>query len=46
MKDRTKGLIIIVIGVLCVSPDAVLVRFLGDGGTDPWYVESEDAQRQ
>jgi drug/metabolite transporter (DMT)-like permease len=37
MKDRTKGLIIIVIGVLCVSPDAVLVRFLGEGGTDPWY---------
>jgi drug/metabolite transporter (DMT)-like permease len=37
MKDRTKGLLIIVIGVLCVSPDAVLVRFLGEGGTDPWY---------
>jgi len=38
MNDRTKGLLIILAGVLCVSPDAVLVRFLSEGGADPWYV--------
>ena len=32
MNDRTKGLIIILFGIVCVSPDAVLVRFLTEGG--------------
>jgi len=38
MNDRTKGLLIILAGVLCVSPDAVLVRFLSEGGADPWTI--------
>ena len=38
MNDRTKGLSIVLFGVLCVSPDAVLVRFLSTHGTDPWNI--------
>ena len=36
MKDRTKGLLIILTGVLIISPDAVLTRFMNEGGADPW----------
>ena len=38
MKDRAKGLLIILSGVLIISPDAVLVRFLSEGGADPWTI--------
>ena len=38
MKPRSKGLLIILAGVICVSPDAVLVRFLTEGGTRPWTI--------
>ena len=38
MNDRTKGLLIILAGVVAVSPDAVLVRFLSEGGTPPWTI--------
>ena len=38
MNDRTKGLLIILSGVLIISPDAVLVRFLSEGGADPWVI--------
>ncbi|KAL7507206.1 hypothetical protein ACHAWX_005073, partial [Stephanocyclus meneghinianus] len=38
MNDRTKGLSIILFGVLCVSPDAVLVRFLTTHGSNPWTI--------
>jgi len=36
MKDRSKGLLIILTGVLIISPDAVLTRFMNEGGADPW----------
>ena len=38
MNDRTKGLLIILTGVLIISPDAVLVRFLSEGGAEPWTI--------
>jgi hypothetical protein len=41
MKDRHKGILVAIFGVLAISPDAVLVRFLSDGGkgtTDPWVI--------
>lgn len=38
MKTRSKGLLIILAGVICVSPDAVLVRYLTEGGTKPWTI--------
>ena len=38
MNDRTKGLLIILFGVVAVSPDAVAVRFLSEGGTTPWTI--------
>lgn len=39
MKDRHKGILIVLWGVLCISPDAVLVRFLSeDGRADPWVI--------
>lgn len=38
MNDRTKGLLIILSGVLIISPDAVLVRYLSEGGADPWTI--------
>jgi drug/metabolite transporter (DMT)-like permease len=38
MKDRTKGLLVMLSGVLVISPDAVLTRFLGEGGADPWTI--------
>jgi len=38
MNDRTKGLLIILAGVVAVSPDAVLVRFLSENGTPPWTI--------
>ena len=38
MKDRTKGLLIILAGVICVSPDAVLVRYLSTNGARPWTI--------
>jgi len=38
MKDRHKGILVALVGILCISPDAVLVRFLtsGESNTDPW----------
>ena len=38
MNDRTKGLSIVLFGVLCVSPDALLVRFLSTHGSNPWTI--------
>jgi drug/metabolite transporter (DMT)-like permease len=38
MNDRTKGLGIALFGVFCVSPDALLVRFLSTHGSDPWTI--------
>jgi hypothetical protein len=38
MRDRQKGILVIVFGVLCVSPDAALTRFLSEGGTSPWTI--------
>ena len=38
MNDRTKGLLIILAGVICVSPDAVLVRYLSTNGARPWTI--------
>lgn len=39
MKDQQKGVLIVLLGVLCISPDAVLVRFLSDNErTDPWVI--------
>ena len=38
MRDRQKGILVIVFGVLCVSPDAALTRFLSEGGTNPWTI--------
>ena len=39
MKDHQKGVLIVLVGVLCISPDAVLVRFLSEEGrTDPWII--------
>eukprot|EP00751_Fragilariopsis_kerguelensis_P016213 CAMPEP_0170845184 /NCGR_PEP_ID=MMETSP0734-20130129/7431_1 /TAXON_ID=186038 /ORGANISM="Fragilariopsis kerguelensis, Strain L26-C5" /LENGTH=425 /DNA_ID=CAMNT_0011213953 /DNA_START=190 /DNA_END=1467 /DNA_ORIENTATION=- len=38
MNDRTKGLLIILFGVLVISPDAVVVRFLSEGGAMPWTI--------
>jgi hypothetical protein len=39
MKDRHKGILAAFVGVLVISPDAVLVRFLSVGGrTDPWVI--------
>ena len=39
MNDRQKGILIVLFGVLCISPDAVLVRFLSeDEKTDPWVI--------
>lgn len=38
MKDRHKGILIALFGTLVVSPDATLVRFLSDGGVDPWTI--------
>jgi len=38
MNDRTKGLLIILTGVLIISPDALLVRFLSEGGAEPWTI--------
>ena len=38
MIDRQKGILITVFGVLCVSPEAVLTRFLSEGGTNLWTI--------
>ena len=39
MKDRAKGILVVLFGVLCISPDAVLVRFLSqEERTDPWTI--------
>jgi len=38
MNDRSKGLLIMLTGVLIISPDAMLVRFLSEGGADPWTI--------
>ena len=38
MQDRPKGLLIILFGVLIISPDAVLVRYLSEGGAEPWTI--------
>jgi hypothetical protein len=39
MKDRQKGILIVLFGMLCITPDAVLVRFLSeDEKTDPWVI--------
>ena len=38
MKPRSKGLLIILVGVICVSPDAVLVRYLTEGSTPVWTI--------
>lgn len=38
MNDRTKGITIVLFGILCVSPDALLVRFLTTHGVDPWTI--------
>mmetsp|Transcript_22968 Transcript_22968/g.34836 ORF Transcript_22968/g.34836 Transcript_22968/m.34836 type:complete len:357 (-) Transcript_22968:293-1363(-) len=35
MNDRTKGLLIMLTGVVLISPDALLVRFLSERGTPP-----------
>jgi drug/metabolite transporter (DMT)-like permease len=36
--NRTKGLCIALFGVLIITPDAVLVRYLSSGGVDPWTI--------
>lgn len=38
MNDRTKGLLVMLSGVLIISPDAVMTRFLGEAGVDPWTI--------
>jgi len=38
MNSRSKGLLIILAGVICVSPDAVLVRYLSENGARPWTI--------
>jgi len=38
MNDRTKGLLVMMIGVLVISPDAVLTHFLSNGGSQPWTI--------
>jgi drug/metabolite transporter (DMT)-like permease len=38
MTPRLKGMLIALFGVICVSPDAVLVRFLSAGDTDPFTI--------
>lgn len=38
MNDRNKGLAIALLGIICVSPDAVLVRYLSTHGSSPWTV--------
>lgn len=38
MKDRAKGILIVLSGVLIISPEAVLTRFLSEGGADPWTI--------
>ena len=38
MIDRQKGILITVFGVLCVSPEAVLTRFLREGGINLWTI--------
>jgi drug/metabolite transporter (DMT)-like permease len=36
--ERAKGLAIALFGVLSISPDALLVRFLSTHGADPWVI--------
>ena len=36
--DRTKGLLIALFGVICITPDAVLVRYLSTGGVEAWTI--------
>jgi drug/metabolite transporter (DMT)-like permease len=38
MKDRQKGILVAVFGVLCFTPDAALVIFLSKKGVDPWTI--------
>eukprot|EP00537_Pseudo-nitzschia_pungens_P017885 CAMPEP_0172410188 /NCGR_PEP_ID=MMETSP1061-20121228/76749_1 /TAXON_ID=37318 /ORGANISM="Pseudo-nitzschia pungens, Strain cf. pungens" /LENGTH=391 /DNA_ID=CAMNT_0013146359 /DNA_START=702 /DNA_END=1877 /DNA_ORIENTATION=+ len=38
MSDRTKGLLILLAGMIVVSPDAVLTRFLSEGGSSIWTI--------
>eukprot|EP00956_Cyclotella_meneghiniana_P006009 scaffold7825_cov67-Cyclotella_meneghiniana.AAC.3 len=38
MNDRTKGLAIAILGIICVSPDAVLVQYLSTHGSSPWTI--------
>ena len=38
MNDRAKGIAITLFGVICISPEALLVRFLSTEGTDPWVI--------
>lgn len=38
LQDRTKGLLIALFGVICITPDAVLVRYLTSEGVDPWTI--------
>jgi drug/metabolite transporter (DMT)-like permease len=38
MKDRQKGILIAVFGVVSVTPDAALIIFLSRKGVDPWII--------
>ena len=38
IKDQPKGILFTFFGVLCASPDAVLTRFLSEGGTNSWTI--------
>ena len=38
MNNRAKGIAITLFGVICISPEALLVRFLSTEGTDPWVI--------
>lgn len=38
MNDRCKGLCITLVGILSITPDAVVVRFLSSNGADPWTI--------
>lgn len=37
-NNRSKGIGIALLGVVCISPDALIVHFLTTHGTDPWTI--------
>ena len=37
-QDRSKGILIALFGIICITPDAVLVRFLSSNDVEPWTI--------